>query len=547
MANPLTTLARWFVPEVQTRAIAEYPSFETQLAAIKAQFNSPRPYRLSGVSEALGVPSILSAVSLIANTVGTLSMEAYRQNVLLKDNDVPRLVVRPNPYSTPRDFWRDTAYYLATRGEAWWWVAARDSDDVAMSLYPVPPWEVRVEANERNRLRPSIFWNDRRIPNEDMRHITYLPDNTGLRGVGPLQLAGAAVSVTVEADAWAANFYSGALPSLVATTEDDLSDEDMNRLAAQWLEKPNNVPRFLTSGLTLAEPPYDASKAQLTEIRQFQVGEVARMFDIPGSLLEYTMSGSSLTYRNEEGIWSDFQRRCLNPHYLEPVEQEVSDLLTRSTIGKFNTQQLLRSDVKTRYEVYKTGIEAGVLTSDEARMNEGLAPGNVDYAPVPLAAPQATPTLLPFQRSAAEGPVKCRQCSMKLAEAWAPGTVITCRRCKTRNENTEVRTAPDPTPSINVTPNITLTPPDFAPIEVLTSKMEHMSEVFAEFLPHFRKVALRDPATPQVTVEPPSVEVHTDSFVEAIKELKTMMSAPRTRKVIRDENNEIIGSTEEIS
>ena len=437
MDNPLAALARLFVPQppederFRTSSLEEFPSMEQQIAAIRHQFATPRPYRAAGISEALGVPAILSAVSLIANTIGTLSLEAYRNGSLLEGMDVPRLVVRPNPYSTPRDFFRDLAFYLATRGEAWAWVAARDADGMALSLYPVPPWQIRVEPNERNVLFPRIFWNDRQIRNEDMRHITYLPSADGLRGVGPLQLAGAAVSVTVEADAWAANFFSGSLPSIIGRTDMDLDENDTKALDAQWLEKPSNMPRWLGGGIELEEPPYNAEKAQLADTRQFQVGEVARMFDIPGSLLEYSASGSSLTYRNEEGIWADFQRRCLNPHYLEPIEQEMSDLLTRSTVAKFNTQQLLRSDIKTRFEVYKLAVDVfGQQQAAElAARNEGLVPGAVDYAPIGPATPQATPNILPFQRTAQTG--TCPSCRKHLADVAPPGWQTRCPRCGT--------------------------------------------------------------------------------------------------------------------
>ena len=153
MANPLTTLARLFVPQpedFQTRSISDYPAFADQLAAIRSSQAQARPWRPAGVNEALGVPSILSAVSLIAGTVGRLSMEAYQYGSLITDRQqIPRLIVRPNPKTTPRVFFRDTAFHLATRGEAWWWVAKRDVDLAPLSLVEVPPWEVMVEVESR--------------------------------------------------------------------------------------------------------------------------------------------------------------------------------------------------------------------------------------------------------------------------------------------------------------------------------------------------------------------------------------------------------------
>ena len=429
----LDTLASLVVPDAgpQRLRVSDFPSFDEQLATIQRRHSSPKPWVQPSVNEALGVPAVFGAVSLIAATIGSLSLEAFRQGVLLTDSaQIPRLIVRPNPFTKPYDFFRDTAFYAATRGEFWWWIAARDVDGAAMSLYPVPPWEVTVEQNDRNRLRPKITWLGREIPNEDMRHHMYLPDHSGLRGVGPLQLNGAAVSVAVEAQEWAANFFSGSLPSLVGTSQQDLSEDELKALDKQWLEKPPNLPRWMTSGMELGESPFDAQKAQLTESRQHQVGEAARMFSMPGALIEYQMGGSSLTYQNQADVWNDFQRRCLSPHYLEPIEQEISDLLTRATVARFNLKQLLRADPKTRMEVHQIAIETGVYTPDVAAREEGYAPGSVDFAPVPLAPPQATPALLPINNRSAAA-LRCSKCNRMLAEAATPPYRITCPRCKT--------------------------------------------------------------------------------------------------------------------
>lgn len=423
----LSALAALVAPPIElTRMRGDYPSFEEQLAAIQRR-SSVQTFRTPSVDEALGVPAIFGAVSLICGTMGTLSMEAYRNGALMASEDRPRMVVRPNPFSAPYTFNFLTSFYKATRGETWWWVAARDIDGSPMSLYPVPPWEITVAQNDRNRLRPTITWGNRVMRNEDMIQDIWFPDSLGLRGRGPLQMAGAAVSVTVESQMWAANFYSGALPSVIGTTDQDMSEDELKLMDKQWLEKPPNMPRWLTNGLTLTESPMDPEKAQLTESRQHQVGEVARMFNMPGPLLEHQMSGSSLTYRNESGIWTDFKQRCLAPTFTEPMEQNMSDLLPRTISARFNFDQLLRADIQTRFEAYKIGIDAGFLTPEEARQKEGYAPGAVDYAPVPLAPPQAVPTLLPINRSRLEE-LRCSRCG-RLAGKVNGQAEIKCQRC----------------------------------------------------------------------------------------------------------------------
>ena len=152
-------IAGLFLPPTEPQRLRVVEGVQIDEAVIKLRTRTQSPnWNAVSVREALGVPAIFGAVSLIANTVGSLSLEAFRQGNLLAQEDAPRLIIRPNPFSTPRAFFRDTAFYLATRGEAWWWIAARDTDGVPMSLYPIPPWEITVAANDRNRLRPKITW-----------------------------------------------------------------------------------------------------------------------------------------------------------------------------------------------------------------------------------------------------------------------------------------------------------------------------------------------------------------------------------------------------
>jgi HK97 family phage portal protein len=553
---------------LQARSHYEYPAFETQMHEIWNR-RGHDTYRSASVKEALGVPAIFGAVSLISNTVGSLSMEAFRKGVRMPMEDAPRLIQRPNPFSTLRDFLRDTAYYVATRGEAWWYVAVRDPvDDSPMSLYPVPPWEVTVSIEDNDRLRPVIKWADRIIPNDRMRHITYLPDHDGLRGLGPLQLCGAAVSVSVEAQEWAANFFSGSIPSIIGTTEQDMTDDELRQLDNQWVEKPSNLPRWLTNGMVMSDSPFDPEKAQLNEARQSNVGDVARMFSMPGSLLEHQMSGSSLTYRNDEGIWTDFQRRCLSPHYLEPIEQEMSDLLTRSTVSRFNLKQLLRSDAKTRMEVHQLAIETGIYDANTAAIEEGYEPGNADFAPVPFAAPQAVPSSLPPDRElrTALEDVRCPKCG-KLAGRVSGAAEIRCQRCRSlvTVSGVQVRTEPHPLTAAVPAPNITTTvhppsvtfeagafqvaAPDMAPMTELAGSI---TELAARPAPaneitvqpaevHIDEGAVRVEFTPSpVTVEPAQITVEPPNVTINVPEPK-----PTARRIERDDNDNIIRIVEE--
>lgn len=414
------------MPQARTLdSFLDHPGLTEQIAAAFG-FN-PRPWRVASVREALGVPAIFRAASLIANLTGSLSMRALKNEVQTSPQDRPAIIVRPDPNRTPRDFYRDTAWNLAKYGEAWWFVSGRDSDRVAKSLYNVPsPAEVQVERDPKDPIRPIITWRNRStrdgtLRREDMRQLTFLLDDEGLRGLGPLQLCGAAVSVAVESQEWAANFFAaGGYPNIWIKAAGDLSgspdgwstedqtdvgaESEIMRLKEQWISTAPNTPKITDEGIIdIKQFDVNAQGAQMLDARNANNGDAARMFGVPGSLLEFQQEGSSLTYQNLEGEFTKMVRGCLRPGYLEPIEQTMTDLLVRSIVSRFNTEPIENPDMKTRYEVYGLGIDKGIIDVAYAQAKEGLLPGDVENAPVPL--PLAVPSI-PLAR-ADSGEVRC--------------------------------------------------------------------------------------------------------------------------------------------
>jgi len=438
-----------FDPPVQARTVPD-----ASLAGFIARIEGSRTqvWRTASTAEALGVPAIFSAVTLISNAMGSMSMKAFQKGRELADDERPRIIIRPNPFSIPRDFFRDTAYSMAVYGEAWWWVAARDFDDLPLSLIPVNPREIKVTEDPKDLRFPIIEWRNRKMPNRDMRQITYLRDPGALRGFGPLQKCGAAVSVAVEAQEWAANYYAdGGIPSIGVkmaiplSGDKDLSDEEAeseaDRLAAAWMRKPHNTPRFYGPDVdSIQEFGGNAEGSQMLGARAYNDINAAQLFNIPAPMIEAAVAGQNLTYQNIPDLYDSFARRCLAPNYAEPIEQTMSDLLTRQIVARHNFEALLRVDLKTRWEVYE--IASKVIGAEEAaqiaRQKEGIAPGDVEFAPVPAAVPQAIPAVLPIQ-TRTNGVMRCPKCHKArfVVESSDP-LRLQCVSCKTVTEQPPV-------------------------------------------------------------------------------------------------------------
>lgn len=408
-------------------------------------------WRQVSVREALGVPAIHRSVVIISSTTGMLSVQAYRNGALMADP--PRLITRPDPYETPGAFYGGTAADMAKYGEFIWWIASMDADGLASALVRVPLTELRVEENMDNRLLPTYWWGTKRgtrysgaNPEGRFVHVKYpLAEPFALRGEGPLQLCGVANSVAVESQNWAGNFYgegghastvikkAGTLSPMLLDPVTMLPDpvdgvSEADALRAQVIGRSNNTPMVIDDGIeSVTQSQPNTVGAQMLDARQFNNGDAAREFGIPGPLLEYQQQGSSLTYQNRTDLKGHLLEMCLVPLYLEPIEQAMSDLLTRSTVARFNVKGFLRADIKTRYDVHAIAIDKGIYGPDYAQREEGIAPGDVEFAPVPFAAPGSVPSAIP--RFASMRDVRCDTCGRLIVRA-AGAIEGFCRHCK---------------------------------------------------------------------------------------------------------------------
>jgi len=336
------------------------------------------------VREALSFPAVFRAVSMIASIIGSLTLEAYRNGQ--KMTDAPALVKRPGVFSTPRDFFRDVGWNAATYGEFIWWIVDRDEFGMARRLLNLPLGQVQVTPYDKLPLLSHYRYRDVEIDASDIYHGTVFREPGTARGVGPLQLCGAALSAAVEADQWAARFFKrGGAPSVNLNSPVKLSAAESENAVEQWLRREGNEVRVTSGGIT-AEPFHvDPESAQLLQSRQYSAAAVATMFGMDADLLNAAISGQSLTYQNVGQRFDNFIRSTLAPNYLEPIEHGISELLTRTTVARFNLSSLLRADVKTQADVYTQLVQAGMADA-EARAIAGID-SYVDTLPVPAPGP----------------------------------------------------------------------------------------------------------------------------------------------------------------
>lgn len=386
MANRLW---QWLTEPLESRsapeldAAAQYPDIDAQLYE-RQRIRNGVP-AIPTVKEALGLPAIYRAVTLLASAAGSLNLIEYIGQTPAEVSST--VVRRPSRNWTPGAFAWVTVQDMATYGEAIWQVRSRDVQGVPSSVIPVAPYAMRSKDWNGEDMRWFSLVGGREVEQNpaDIIHIPLLRDRSTGRGMGPLQTCGAALNIAVEADRWAQRWFVGGMPSTYLDSQMPIDEKDATTVKEQWLADPPNLPK-VGYGYTPSRLGFSPDEAQLNSSRMFERGEVALMFGMPGRLLEYAESGSSVTYANVGDLATELVRLTLAPVYLEQIEQAFSDLLPRGHEVRFDVEGFQRADVKTRFEVYEKAIALGIITPEDAARDEGKAPGSTEVRPTPLRA-----------------------------------------------------------------------------------------------------------------------------------------------------------------
>ncbi|KKK77882.1 hypothetical protein LCGC14_2849130, partial [marine sediment metagenome] len=201
-----------------------------------------------------------------------------------------------------------------------------------------------------------------------------------------------AIGTMLATEEYAARFFGGnnATPRGVIEIEGELGDKAYKRLNKDWNKhfggRANAHKTAILEGGKFHALTMPAKDAQFLETRQFQIAEIARIFNIPPHMLRDLTKSS---YSNIEQQSLEFVIYTLRP-WLVRWEQEVNRKLFKQGgrfFAEFEVDGLLRGDVKTRHETYASGRQWGYysINSILALENLPLLPPEIgDQHMVPL-------------------------------------------------------------------------------------------------------------------------------------------------------------------
>nr|WP_237727992.1 phage portal protein [Cellulomonas sp. APG4] len=348
----------------------------------------------------LSVGAALRCVQILAAGVAGCPIKV-RERGSREDVRIPALVAE-RAGTTPFEMWETAVSHLALWGNAYIRkVRARDGRIV--ELVPIHPARVRVEVVDGDAVGlPYVkkFTVDGKLPLTE-REIMHIPNlsTDGVQGVSVVGRVRRTFGLASHAERLADQMYEkGMLQSGFLSTDADLDEDKATILKDRWRAKLAGIDNayevaVLDKGTKFHQLSMSPADAQFLETRKFQTTEIARLFGVPGWIINDQEKSTSWGSGMEQQFIA-FVVITLKP-YFHRIEQRITREICDPTTEKaeFKVEGLLRGDSKARAAFYASGIQHGWMVPNEPRELEDMAPvpwGNEPYRPYNASASSQT-------------------------------------------------------------------------------------------------------------------------------------------------------------
>jgi len=351
------------------------------------QITTGMPVEVGGVFEspvsrdlALSVPGIHRGVSLKSTTIAGLPIERFDA----QDRRVPLgWLEQPEPDRPRFATMVDTLDDLQLDGVAYWRINRRDATG--------SPAFGGCEYLKLSRVGDITLAGGRRSITIDGKAVEDTSTIIGFQGWhNGIRRRGARLIRTALALEAAARRYADTPVSavtLVSKSEYPLTDAEIDDLLLKYKESRNqDGVGFANALVDVVLSGFDSAQLQLVEARQFVNTQLANLLELPAQYIAGASAGSGgdIRYQN---ITQD-ARSLVDYGLKTPINAvesrlSMSDISTqawanqvtpRGTVVRISVDGLMRGNPLERAQLYQILVPLGVLTVDEARAMEDLAP-----------------------------------------------------------------------------------------------------------------------------------------------------------------------------
>jgi len=322
----------------------------------------------------MAVPTMYAGVNMLSDTLSALPWNSYRGNV--PADPPPPILRRPDPFTPVGVSRRQITTMLLLHGNAYCYLTAPDREGRPTVAIPIPNHEVVVYWDD-TRTHARYRWRGFELePNRGILHIKMMDAPGELLGLGPIQAARLSLSTMIAEESKAAEAATaGGVPDGIVSVPGKLTEPEADLIRKGWDERHEGKRgvAFLTGGMQWTSTRLSNQDMQFLESREYGIRDVSRLLRIPAAMLNAVSEGGSITYRNLEGVWTEYQRTGVEP-LAERLEESFGELLPSTREIRHDYSRLLRADVQTRFNTYAVARQNGIYTTNEIREIEGRDP-----------------------------------------------------------------------------------------------------------------------------------------------------------------------------
>lgn len=363
---------------------------------------------------ALKIDTVYACIRIRSESVAKLPIKVYQED----ESGVQRqkrhqiyqiLKLRPNPYMSAFDFWKVIEAQCCLYGNGYANIEY-DRKGKVVGLWPMDSSRVKVVVDDDTSLsgiamsgskvayKVDLGYEQRKLSTDEVLHFKGGITLDGLVGLSPLDWLKGTLENGASANKFVNNFYKQGLQvkGLVQYVGD--LDEKAKRNFREKFESMssglNNSHRIALLPVGYQFQPISISMhdAQFLENNQLTIRQIASAYGIKMHQLNDL---TRATHSNVAEQQNEFYTDTLQP-ILTMYEQELTykllldEEIEEGYFFRFNIDAILRSDLKTRYEAYRIGVQGGFLKPNEARGKENLPPAeggdelivNGSYVPI---------------------------------------------------------------------------------------------------------------------------------------------------------------------
>lgn len=335
----------------------------------------------TNISNAQKIAIVYACVRIKANALSVIPIKLYRKNGLDKTEDTENILYEllryaPNPTLTASLYKKIISQDLDLRGNHYSQIVKNGLGQV-VKLVPLVADNMSVIWDTKDKTKKQYTYNGMIIANDRVLHIYDIPDKENLKGINPIEYARSSIEFAQNTSEHGNQlFKNSAMPSGMFLHKKALTKESFNRLKTQLDRNYSGLknigkPMLLEDELTFKELTIKNSDAEWLNSRRFNREEIASIFGVPVSMLNDSQNTS---YGNLEQKYLEFKDNTIYPlttNIEEKLRQQLLNDRDKKLYSiKFEYNNLMRVDAKTRIEYFKGRFETASISPNEIRRLE---------------------------------------------------------------------------------------------------------------------------------------------------------------------------------